>query len=218
MRKLYAHSDSSSSQNNDSWRPRKPVSNGILIKVEEDISDHFGPLSQQVSRSRRLRKDRSAYSPNTNSRRQCIHDSQASIELGDIQKLRCRSPSPEIPESQYLAEIVVPETSYFSRASQQLSQPVGRIRNIVRTKSMPAHLHSRGQEEISTLPPEVIMTQMFSRTCSRSKSSSQKEDRKLPGQPKNLRTLTRQASLELGTIYNRRRTASLPFTPPFLKQ
>jgi hypothetical protein len=169
------------------------------------------------------------------------HNSQGSIELGDTQRLLHRSPRSHIPESQFdqaqpepeedqeddetptSQMTFVPESSlgYFERASQDLQQPF-RKPNLVRSKSMSASMHTPRRSEAreaGMMVGGINMTATFQHTLSPVRSSGAMPTlMSSTGKEKSLKSLTRQASIELGTLPSRRKKlVSLPFQPPFKK-
>jgi hypothetical protein len=162
-----------------------------------------------------------------------------SQKRGDSQLSKTHS-NVAFPETQFEAESepdaresqqsYVPEpVSYFSRASQKLKEPVTSGR-LPRTKSTPARTRMAffgpGNEDPALMPGGITMEEAFAYSPSKTspvKPSSFRAPARLPtlleekssGQ-KSLRTLTRQASLGLGTMPGtaRRRMMSLPFAPP----
>lgn len=161
-----------------------------------------------------------------------------SKKRGDSQ-LSDHQSSVAIPETQFEVEpepgarecqqSYIPETvSYFSRASQQLKEPVTSGR-LSRTKSTPARMafFGPGNDDPELMAGGISMEEAFAYSPSKTspvKPSSFRTPARLPtlleekssGQ-KSLRRLTREASLGLGTMpgTGRKRNMSLPFVPPF---
>jgi hypothetical protein len=250
----------------DSWRPREPVTSSAYMEVENDeIVDSSSPLRNLPSRtskssvfqgsSRRLPRMASqalqlvAARPPSPPRQDLINEeTQGSVELGDSQRFVRDPPPTTMQETQFSKPAqesnedveeaeeeektgvsssqmsYVPESSYFARASQSLQKPA-RKPFIVRTKSMPASMHTPRAPEKMLVTGGVTMTEAFQHTIpssqSRSKSSGVRGTliTATPGSEKSLRTLTRQASRGLGTLSssNRKRLVSLSFVPPFKK-
>jgi hypothetical protein len=177
------------------------------------------------------------------------NDSQGSTILGGTQPLVHQPSVPKahgkssaaIPESQFEPETElelehevresqqshVPDSgSYFTRASQQLQDPV-RSSRLSRTKSTPARPAFFGlrNENSEMMAKGITMAEAFSYTPQPSpiKHSPSKTSRlpTLPeegsSQQKSLKTLARQASVGMGTMPGtaRKRMKSLPFIPPF---
>jgi len=134
-------------------------------------------------------------------------------------------PEPGFRESQqsYVPEIV----SYFARATQKLKEPLTSGR-LSRTKSTPAKLAFLGPgiEDPNLMAGGISMEEAFAYSPSKTspiRPSTFRTPVRLPtlleekstGQ-KSLRTLTREASLGLGTMPGtaRKRMMSLPFVPP----
>jgi hypothetical protein len=156
-------------------------------------------------------------------------DTQGSVELGDSRTIIRRArpdevseageSQPEIPETQFS---FVHQMSYMERALEQLSSPVQRP-SLSRTKSMPAHVFflQPKQGSDTMLAGGIMVAEAFQHTVSPVKSGSRLRTslRESPGrQEQSLKALTRQASLNLGTLPEsaRKRTVSLQFKPPFL--
>lgn len=258
------------SDDDDSWRPREPITSTVLLEVENDeIIDPPSPVpnpsasnsymvSQQLGSSRRLSRIASQALQFVNSRPTSPQqpapintDSQGSVELGDTQRLLRGDQHAYIPETQFskpkqepeqeavdegeeevepdvlLSQVsFVPQSSYFEQASQNLQEPVRRP-NVVRTKSMPASMHTpRAPERPELIAGGITIAEAFQYTISPSQSRSKSIGgvrgtllTATPGSEKSLRTLTRQASRGLGTLPSstRKRMVSLPFVPPFKK-
>jgi hypothetical protein len=131
----------------------------------------------------------------------------------------------DVPNSQLT--FVIESRDYFEGAPQCHYDPIRKL-NLVRRKSIPAVLHTPhrpGIDEAEMMTGGVTMAAAFQHTIpipSRSKSSAggmNKLMTSIPAREKSLRVLTRQASVELGTLppSTRRRMVSLPFVPPFKK-
>ena len=247
MRDQYQHQGSQSEQgvDPDSWRPRKPDTSGPSMQVDEDIIDSPAPASSQGRRnlhrssSRRLSGLRSQqltmvhsrqHSPNPEDKPIDERDTQESIELG--QKGRnIRHPLSkavfktqlndvlEIPETQFT---VVPQRSYMERARIHLNEPVPRPSRS-RAKSMPVHTYFVQEDQASDniMAGGITMTAAFQHTVSPAKSPSRMPSLLEEGSSvkKSLSSLTRQASLNMGTLPGsaRARTPSLQLKPPFLR-
>ena len=172
------------------------------------------------------------------------YDSQISMELGNTQRLLRGSLHAYILETQFIKSTqeldeeqegeerdvplsqadFVPEIGYFERASQQLQQP-SRKPNVVRTKSMPASMHGLRAPERGELMAggiTIAAASHYTILQGRSKSSGGGMDTLMSAtrrQERSLKTLTRQASKELGTLPSgRKRMMNLPFQPPFKKE
>jgi hypothetical protein len=236
-------------QAKDSWRPRKPRTSNIAMEVDDEIVDspeiptpsnktlrrgsYARRLSSSASQALTLVKSRPT-TPEGELQPSLSYDSQGSIELGDPQRMFRGSPEPCIPETQMEEEpdesvmkhpslrYFTPESSYFSRASQQLEEPTQRS-NLVRLKSMPVSMHTRQDEQNELLACGIKRSEVFRHTVSPGGSMLQflTFSKSTPRQEKSLQVLTRQASIGLGTIPSssvRRRMVSLPFNPPFKRQ
>ena len=171
-----------------------------------------------------------------------IRCSQGSIELGDTQNFARRSFGSHISETQFDQHEREPEEeqeeedeipssqptfisesslSYFGRTSQDLHQPFKKP-ILTRSKSMPASMHTpRLPEggEAGMMAGGITMTAAFQRAISPVRSSGPMPTLMTStGKEKSLKCLTRQASIELGTLPSgRKRMVSLPFVPPFKK-
>ncbi|KAH7417922.1 hypothetical protein BKA64DRAFT_738455 [Cadophora sp. MPI-SDFR-AT-0126] len=233
-----------------SWRPRMPVTSGSNMQVDEEIvgspkSPHEHERAT-ASRLQSLRRRPSIKSQSLhvvdrlpdNSPHEIppaiTHDSQGgSIVLGDTQNFRRCYPA-DIPETQLEDDeeeetevVMVSNGSYFSEASQQLSQPLRAsianrtVSTAVRTRSrVHFDLHQRDDSSGNGLMVGGIsMSAAFQHTFSPVKSSPSRQSSQLqtPSRPRTLKELTRSASQGLGTLHGsaRKRTVSLPFKPPF---
>jgi len=121
---------------------------------------------------------------------------------------------------------IIPESSdsSFGLASQGLRHQVA-TPSIVRRKSMPPSMHRlQTQESGGLMAGGITMTAAFHHTIGSTPPSIGRIKGTLlavtPGTGKSLKSLTRQASIGLGTIpcSGRRRMQSLPFKPPFKDQ
>jgi hypothetical protein len=228
-----------------SWRPRLPKTSGLVMEVDEDIIDSPTPALPQVRQvvHRRSSRRRAGLGSQqltvVRSRRNSLipeneltnaSDTQGSVELGDSRTIIRRSLPDENSETQRESQPEIPETqfsfvhqrSYIERALGQLSSPVRRP-SLSRTKSMPAHVFflqpNQGSDEM--LAGGITVAEAFQHTVSPVKSGSRLRTL-LGGSPgrqeQSLKALTRQASLNLGTLPEsaRKRTISLQFKPPFL--
>ena len=246
----------------DSWRPREPVTDSMPMEVEDDeIVDPPTPVAAHVQASMkrrdsamRLRRMASQelrlvastpQSPEPALSPVNEPESQGSVELGCTQRLLKCSAEAYMQETQSNKSIqeldeevddhepdigtsqmtYLPESSYFERVSRTLRDEIWRP-SPMRTKSMPASMHTACTlERTESMAGNPSTTAAFKNTIppSRSKSSCSVGGTLLgattPGQEKSLRSLTRQASMELGTLPNsaRQRMVSLPFQPPFKK-
>lgn len=227
-----------------SWRPRLPEASGLVMEVDEDIADSPTPAPSQNRQAvhRRMSRRRSGLGSQqltvVQSRRNSLipenelanaSDTQGSIELGDSRTIIRRArpdevseageSQPEIPETQFS---FVHQMSYMERALGQLSSPVQRP-SLNRTKSMPAHVFflQPKQGSDTMLAGGITVAEAFQHTVSPVKSGSRLRTSlgESPGrQEQSLKALTRQVSLNLGTLPEsaRKRTVSLQFKPPFL--
>jgi hypothetical protein len=228
-----------------SWRPRLPKTSGSVMEVDDDIIDSRTPALPQVRQvvHRRSSRRRAGLGSQqltvVRSRRNSLipeneltnaSDTQGSVELGDSRTIIRRSLPDENSETQRESQPEIPETqfsfvhqrSYIERALGQLSSPVRRP-SLSRTKSMPAHVFflqpNQGSDEM--LAGGITVAEAFQHTVSPVKSGSRLRTL-LGGSPgrqeQSLKALTRQASLNLGTLPEsaRKRTISLQFKPPFL--
>ncbi|PVH83559.1 hypothetical protein DL98DRAFT_513078 [Cadophora sp. DSE1049] len=231
-----------------SWRPRIPDTSGSDMQVDEEIVDCPTPPHEReratASRRQSLRKQPSIRSQSLQVVDQLpdsasfeippaiTHDSQGgSIILGDTPNFR-RSYPADIPETQVPDDeeretqvVMVSNGSYFSQASQQLSQPL-RASNANRTNSTPGRTRSRVHFDLhqrddgnGLMAGEISVSAAFQHTVSPVKSPPNRQPSQLqtPSQPRTLKELTRSASQGLGTLHGsaRKRTVSLPFKPPF---
>jgi len=231
-----------------SWRPRIPDTSGSDMQVDEEIVDSPTPPRElegaASSRRESLRRRSSIRSqplhvvdqlPESASFEMppaVTHDSQGgSIILGDTRNFR-RSYPADIPETQVDEEeeietqvVKVPNGSYFSQASQRLSQPL-RPSIVNRTISTPIRARSRvhfnlhqNDDSNGLMAGGISMSAAFRHTVSPVKSSPNRQSSQVqtPSQPRTLKELTRSASQGLGTLHGsaRKRTVSLPFKPPF---
>jgi len=93
---------------------------------------------------------------------------------------------------------------------------------MARTKSLPAHMFN-AQLQINPLlmASSITMSQAFNHTMSPTKSGSRRPNliEEMSSPAKSLRSLTRQASFQLGTRPGsaRRRTTTTPWVTPFKK-
>lgn len=229
---LGPHDDTDSS-----WHPRVPDTSGFAIEVDDEIVDSPTPApiqERQVIRHRSSRRSSGFGSSQltiVRSRRNSpipeelinLHDTQGSVELGAPQRIisvaseSLLSYQPEIPETQF--SVVGPQLSYMERALGQLGSPIRRP-NMNRTKSTPAPVFAQhGQSSDGLMAGGIAMKEAFHHTVSplkigsclptlREESSSEE---------KSLKSLTRKASVNLGTMPGsaRKRTVSLQFKPPF---
>lgn len=227
-----------------SWCPRIPETSGLAMEVDE-IVDSPTPAPQQsrqivhrrTSRrspdfgSQQLTMVRSRWnSPIPENESATVSDTQGSVELGAPRKILRRLISDEVPETQRERQQEIPETqlsfvpqlSFMERALGQLNEPMPKT-NLSRTKPMQAHVFFAQQERdnVMMVAGGITMIEAFQHTVSPIKSG-----RRLPtlleessGQEQILKALTRQASLNLGTlpINAQNRTSSLRFKPPFLR-
>ncbi|KAF4632273.1 hypothetical protein G7Y89_g5854 [Cudoniella acicularis] len=232
-----------------SWKPRRPRSNSVLIKVhEDDIVDSPTPahFRERLEERRRHPSKRlggrthssltivqSRLSPDLDAIPTQTSYSGPSIGFGDPQT-HFRPVEREIPETQFEVgheeresqESYVLTSSYFDRASQQLSDPL-RISPLSRTKSMPfkAQIHpSNGNSE----PLPASSSQLPIIIDSSTASTPFKTLHRLPSlyektstQHKSLQFLNRKASIGLGTLPSgiKRRSMTLPrpaFVTPFV--
>jgi hypothetical protein len=239
----------------DSWRPRKPITSSIAMEVGDDeivdtpspVCDHITSSNKRRDASRRLsliacQAPRLVASRLSSPQQELPllsnHDSQGSVELGETQRLFRYSPHSCIPETQIQTleqeleeeqesdiprsqRTFVPESSYFERASQDLQQ-LFRKPNLVRSKSMFASMHTPLREdegEFGIMAGGITMTAALQHTISLIRSSGHVPTlMSSSGKERNLKSLTRQASIELGTLPSgRKRLVSLPFHPPFKK-
>jgi hypothetical protein len=219
-----------------SWRPQVLGARTVVMGVEEDIFD--SPAVREIRKqdrssfhSARRYLWRGSQSLTVVSSRKSspaadggafVQDSQGSTELGDSQKFVRRSLSSSTPETQFQdfeersSQLsCVEQDSYFDRASQQLSQPVGKL-NLQRAKSMP--IKQFLDQGASPLMP---LSDVFENTISPVRSSSRLPilSQETPRQKGDLEALTRRVSYGLGTVPSsaKRRMMSLPFAPPFKK-
>lgn len=176
----------------------------------------------------------------------CAHgDSQGSVELGDNHRFQVRRPS-TIPETQfskktieitelmlnddgdendadYLSSQIVPESSYFDRASQNL-QGLSLNSTIIRSKS--AFVKTPHTSEKDQMAGGITFTSAFQHTISppqsRSKSSGLRDTliTATPKSQKSLQSLTRRASNMMGTLPSgkKRAKSSIIYQPPFKKE
>ena len=179
-------------------------------------------------------------------------ESQGSVELGSTQVLLRVPPQPYVPEKQFsrpnlkpkqdteeadegqevedqdirLSQVgIIHESSYFERVSQSLQEPIRRP-IVVRTKSVPASMHTaQSREKAEFVAGGITVTGVVQQTVS---PSGQSNSSSIPGHTvdyscwtgKSLKYLTKQASVGLGTMPSseRKRMMSLPFHPLFKKQ
>jgi hypothetical protein len=179
-------------------------------------------------------------SPSPNPLFTSLQDSQGSIILGEPPRVVRRPSGNSIPETQFVDDsetletgltFVPDSTGYFDQARRDLTESTRGPNLLTRTTSMPMHTLHRPNP---LLAGHISMTAAFAHTLSRnpltagntSISSPVRPTSRLPtlreetpDQMKSLKTLTRQASLGLGTVPEsaRKRMVSLPFTPPFKK-
>jgi hypothetical protein len=229
----------------DSWRPRIPETSGLAMEVDEDIIDSPTPAPSQNRQAvhRRSSRRRSGLGSQqltvVRSRRNSLipeneltntSDTQGSVELGNSRTIIRRSPLDEVSETRRESQPEIPETqfsfvhqmSYMERALGQLSSPVRRP-SLSRTKSMPAHVFflQPKQGSDTMLAGGITVAEAFQNAVSPVKSGSRLRTLlgESPGrQEQSLKALTRQASLNLGTLPEsaRKRTVSSQFKPPFL--
>jgi hypothetical protein len=220
---------------NDSWRPRKPLQSSIVMEVDEDIVDEPSPagtnfrtpsnrMSRGMSRMRSLsltmiRSRRS--SPQIQSPPAAMDDTQGSIELGDPQRVVRSFASDEVPETQFQpennSELETPESqkSFVLDESSQLGSYFGRVSqqltepvkslNFSRTKPTPARIHYGPREE---MVGGITMSGAFNHTVSSSRAPVSRTPSQLEekdSQKKSSSRLTRQARIELGTTPGRPR-------------
>ncbi|KAH6718093.1 hypothetical protein BKA61DRAFT_297754 [Leptodontidium sp. MPI-SDFR-AT-0119] len=231
-----------------SWRPRVPDTRGPAMQVDEEIDDSATPPREREraarSRIRSLRRWSSTRSqslyvvdeiPETASFEEppaMVHDSQAgSIILGDTQNFHRSFPA-DIPETQVEDDdeetrvVMVPNVSYFSQASQNLSQPL-RASRINRTLSTPTRAREHFEDGNGLMVGGISISAALQYKVSPTKSSSNRKlgqrqtasQQRTPSQNRSLREITRSASAGLGTLPGSagRRTVSLKFDPPFIK-
>ncbi|KAI9051657.1 hypothetical protein LZ554_004699 [Drepanopeziza brunnea f. sp. 'monogermtubi'] len=221
-----------------SWRPRVPNTRGAEMEEQEEIVDIQtpSPVRKQVGNDRRrsLRKRSTSIRqplrtakdrPESQIMTQDIlpsitHDSQGgSLELGSTQKFVVRrSFAYEIPETQVEDQpeeqakhtVLVPENSYFSQASQHLSESAQRAS---RTLSMPVRVHfahqlkeeERGE---SMMAGGVTYSAAFQHTVSsptKTPTSSRPSMMHPQSSQTSLKDLTRKASLGMGTVLSKKR-------------
>jgi hypothetical protein len=152
-------------------------------------------------------------------------------DILESSRVATRSLSPCIPETQLdmnpiekrLSQMsFIPQASYFESASQNL-RSLKRGTGIRMSKSMSVAKYYFQPEEDREEEGGMSISNSLAHTISTSprKMSSPLPTllQETPNQKKCLQTLTRQASIDLGTVpvSARRRLKSLPFTPPFLK-
>jgi hypothetical protein len=196
---------------------------------------HSGIGSQQLTTVRSRPS-----SPSSNPLFTSLQDSQGSIILGEPPRVVRRPSGNSIPETQFVDDsealetrftFVPGSTGYFDQARRDLTESTRGPNFLTRTTSMPMHTLRRPNP---LMAGHISMTAPFAHTLSRnpltagntSMSSPVRPTSRLPtlmeetpDQMKSLKTLTRQASLGLGTVPEsaRKRMVSLPFTPPFKK-
>ncbi|EKD20045.1 uncharacterized protein L3040_002277 [Drepanopeziza brunnea f. sp. 'multigermtubi'] len=221
-----------------SWRPRVPNTRGAEMEEQEEIVDIQtpSPVRKQVENDRRrsLRKRSTSIRqplrtakdrPESQIMTQDIlpaitHDSQGgSLELGSTQKFVARrSFASEIPETQVENQpeeqakhtVLVPENSYFSQASQHLSESAQRASH---TLSMPVRVHFAHQlkeEEHGErmMAESVTYSAAFQHTASsptKTPTSSRPSIMHPQSSQTSLKDLTRKASLGMGTVLSKKR-------------
>jgi len=186
---------------------------------------HSGLRSQQLTMVRSRRHSPIPEDPPIDER-----GTQESVELGQKERnTRRASPHavfesqpgdlPEIPETQFS---VAPQMDYLERAKLHLSQPSAKP-SLSRAKSMPlqAYFAQNDQASDKLMADGITMTAAFQHTVSPAKSPSRIPTLLEDGSSakKSLSSLTRQASLNMGTLPGsaRARTPSLHIKPPFLR-
>jgi hypothetical protein len=171
-----------------------------------------------------------------------LQDNRGSIILGEPPRVVRRPSGISIPETQFVDDPEVLETQftfvpaptgYFDQARRGFAESTHGPNLLTRTTSVPVQIHTLYRTN-PLMVGDISMSQAFVHTLSRnpltagsaSMSSSVRPTSRLPtlmeetpAQMKSLKTLTREASLGLGTVPEsaRKRMASLPFTPPFKK-
>jgi hypothetical protein len=227
-----------------SWRPRLPDTSDLAIEPEEEIADNPTPMPLPNNKDLRRQPSRRysrfeiqltmarsrRTSPIPESEATSVHDSQGSVILGNSQRRIRRSSADTIPETQLndmpetpeTRTFIAPQTSYMQRAIGQLSQPILRS-NLTRTKSMPAHAFCAQPERDSDtmMAGGTTMTAAFQHRVSPAKSACRMPSlmEEISSQEKSLKTLTRHASLNMGTMPGsaRKRMGFLRLKPPFLR-
>jgi hypothetical protein len=180
-------------------------------------------------------------SPSSNPLFTSLQDSQGSIILGEPPRAVRRPSEISIPETQFVDDpevletrftFVPPPTGYFDQARRGLAESTPGLNPLTRTNSMPVQMHTIYRPS-PLMVGHISMTQVFNHTLSRnpltagsaSMSSPVRPASRLPtlmeetsDQMKSLKALTRQASLGWTVPESaKKRTVSLPFTPPFKK-
>lgn len=236
-----------------SWRPRVPDTSGPAMQVDENIDDSPTPPRERekaaLSRRRSMRRLSSVRSqslqtvselpesPSFDDQAAVTHDSQGgSLILGNTQNFRRTYPTeieetqePMAIEEEETHTVMVANTSYFSQASEQLSQPI-RMSRINRTLSTPGRARSRVHFDLhqradnnGLMANGMSMTAAFQHTVSPAKTSSSPfkplsqrqtpSQQRTPSQGKSLKELTRTASRDLGTLHGSARKMSMPLEP-----
>lgn len=220
------------------WKPRRPVYTGRNIEVDEEIYDdspseedpetedgmmHGGTFGKGLTTHQRLMLSNQTFTPAGFPKR---HRREPSIELGNDNWPPRSRYSPTIPDSrtprmqeldsQFQRIAVTDIPTYFSTASQMLSQPLrGPATSMTRSKTMPLQSqYFKEDEEDDDLNawPDFSLDKVFTGKRKFSPGTGDHD-----GGNVKLKALTRHVSMASGTMGERRKTPLLPFRPPFKK-